>query len=429
MALENIELAAERHAGTEPHEGGHVNKALLRFLAMLFAFAMIVAACGDSDDESAEETAAPAETSAPAETTEAPEATEAPDTTEAAETTEAPDTTAAGEFEEITLLVVNNMAHLPVFYAQELGLWAERGLDVKVETLGSGADIAAGLESGQAEFGAVNGGTGVAPQRASGLLTKLVAPYNNDALNAKYVDWIGIIGRADSGLTTDPQSVTDCNGATCKVGVTGGGTPRAYLREWLTLNGLSEDDLEIVTMGAPDMLTAILNGDVDFVVPWDPFRQAAFDRLADNAVEISAGESLVTSSIGLGAVDGQLETNPDLFKRFIEGVVEAAYLIRLDPEAAAPVVVGFTNVSEDEAIRAMARNVYDPRVSVCTEYGVEITAQKLVDQGSIEVETPFTSADLIDASILNEVLAEHPEWLEDLPPVPDDASECVGYEG
>ena len=122
----------------------------------------------------------------------------------------------------------------------------------------SGADIAAGLESGQAEFGAVNGGTGVAPQRASGLLTKLVAPYNNDATNAKYVDWISIIGRADRGLTADPSSIIGK-----KVGVTGGGTPRAYLGEWLRINGLSEDQFEIVTMGAPDMLTAIVNGDVD----------------------------------------------------------------------------------------------------------------------------------------------------------------------
>ena len=398
-----------------------MNKTWLKTLAMLFAFAMIVAACGDSDDGGSDETSAP-ETTAAAETTAAPEATE---TTEASETTEAPETTEAVEFEDISLLVVNNMAHLPVFVAQEFGLWADRGLNVDVQTLGSGADIAAGLESGQAEFGAVNGGTGVAPQRASGLLTKLVAPYNNDALNAKYVQWIGMIGRADSGVTEDPASVVGK-----KVGVTGGGTPRAYLREWLSLNGLSEDDLEIVTMGAPDMLTAITNGDVDVVVPWDPFRQAAFDRLGDNAVEVSAGESLVTSSIGLGAVDGQLASNPDLFKRFIEGVVEATYLIRQDTESMAPVVLSFVDgISEEEAVAAMARNAYDPRVSVCTEYGVEITAQKLVDQGSIEVEIPFTAADLIDASILNEVLAEHPEWLADLAPLPAAASECEGFEG
>lgn len=381
-------------------------------------FALVVAACGDDDssgdDGDTATTAAPtATTAAPTETTEA-----------MTETTEAmTETTEVVEFDDVTLLVVNNMAHLPVFYAVEFGLWTDRGINADVQTLGSGADIAAGLESGQAEFGSVNGGTGVAPQRASGLLTKLVAPYNNDATNAKYVDWIGIVGRADRGITEDPASVV---GKT--FGVTGGGTPRAYLRAWLAKNGLSEDDIEIVAMGAPDMRTAVVNGDVDVVVPWSPFRTAALQDLGDNGVEVSAGESLVLSSIGLGAVDGQLEAKRDVFKRMTEGVVEAAYLIRQNPEEAATVVLSFIEgVSEEAVIEAIARNSYDPRVSVCTRYGVEITAQQLVDSGSIEGE--FTADDLIDSSVLDEVLAEHPEWIADLPPLPETVEECDGFEG
>ena len=381
-------------------------------------FALVVAACGDDDSsgddgDTATTAAATATTAAPTETTEA-----------MTETTEAmTETTEVVEFDEVSLLVVNNMAHLPVFFAVEFGLWTDRGINADVQTLGSGADIAAGLESGQAEFGAVNGGTGVAPQRASGLLTTLVAPYNNDATNAKYVDWIGIVGRADRGITEDPNSVV---GKT--FGVTGGGTPRAYLRAWLAQNGLSEDDIEIVAMGAPDMRTAVVNGDVDVVVPWSPFRTAAILDLGDNAVEVSAGESLVLSAIGLGAVDGQIEEKRDVFKRMIEGVVEASYLIRQSPEEAATVVLSFIEgVSEEAVIEAIERNTYDPRVSICTRYGVEITAQQLVDSGSIEGE--FTADDLIDSSVLDEVLAENPEWIADLPPLPETVEECDGFEG
>lgn len=315
------------------------------------------------------------------------------------------------------------MAHLPVFVAQEFGLWTDRGINADVQTLGSGADIAAALESGQAEFGAVNAGTGVAPQRASGLLTKLVAPYNNDATNAKYVDWIGIVGRVDRGLTTDPNSIVGK-----VVGVTAGGTPRAYLRAWLDKNGLTEDDIEIVTMSAPDMRTAIVNGDVDAVVPWSPFRTASLLDLGDNGVEVSPGESLVLSAIGLGAVDGQVDAQRDVFKRMIEGVVEATFLIRQDPEAIAPVVLSFIDgVSEEAVIEAIRRNSYDPRVSVCTRYGVEVTTQQLVDSGAFEGE--FTADDLLDTRVLDEVLEEHPEWIADLPPLPETVEECDGFEG
>lgn len=377
-----------------------------RHLWTLAVLALVIASCGTGAEPEATETTSPAtDTTAPTETT-------------GTETEE----TQPEEFLEATLLVVNNMAHLPVFVAQEFGLWADRGLNMNVETLGSGADIAAGLEAGQAEFGAVNAATGVAPQRASGLLTKLVVPYNNDATNAKYVDWIGMLGRVDRGLSTDPQSVVGK-----QVGVTGGGTPRAYLTEWLIQNELTEDDIEIVTMDPPDMVPALVNGDVDVVVPWEPFRIAALRRLGDNAVEVSPGEPLVLSTIGLGAIDGQIEDNPEIFRLMIEGLVEATQIVRQDPEGVAPVVLSFIDgIEEDEAIAAMARNKYDPRVSVCTRNGVEVTAAQLVEAGRFEGE--FTADDLIDTSILDEVLADHPEWIEDLPPLPDNVEDCEGFE-
>ena len=224
-------------------------------------------------------------------------------------------------------------------------------------------------------------------------------------------------------IPPDPSSIKGKN-----VGVTGGGTPRAYLRAWLAKNGLTEDDINIVTMGAPDMRTSIVSGEIDVAVPWSPFRTAALIELGDNGVQMSPGESLVLSAIGLGAVDGQLEAKRDIFKRMIEGVVEAAFLIRQDPEAIAPVVLGFIDgVSDVAVIEAIKVNKYDPRVSVCTRYGVEITAQQLVDSGSIEGS--FTADDLIDTSVLDEVLAEHPEWIDDLPPLPTAVEDCAGYEG
>jgi NitT/TauT family transport system substrate-binding protein len=397
-----------------------------RLLIALFALALLATACSSDDAETTTEDTvedATTTTAAPAdETTEAPAETEAPTTTEAMEEEVVEECT---EFKEATMLVVNNMAHLPSFYAQDFGLWADRCLNIDFQILGGGADIAAGLKAGQAEFGAVNGGTGVAPQRAGGLLTKLVAPYNNDATNAKYVDWISIIGRVDSGLTEDPASIKGM-----KVGVTGGGTPNAYLTEWLKINDMTKDDIEIVAMGAPDMLTAIVNGDVDAVVPWDPFRTSALRQLGDNGVDMSPGEDLVLSTIGLGAVDGEMAANPEVYKAFIEGIVEATFLIRQDPASAAPVVLSFVQgVTEEDAITAMERNVYDPRISICTEWGVEVTAQQLVDAGSIEVDEPFTSDDLLDASLLDEVLAEHPEWIADLPALPETVEECTGYDG
>ena len=397
-----------------------------RLLVLLFALALIASACSSGDDTAAteEEPEAPAaeaeEEEAEAEEEEPEEAEE-----EAMEDEEEEAEEAAAEFQDVTMLVVNNMAHLPAFVANEFGLWPDRGLNVDLQTLGSGADIAAGLQSGQAEFGGVNAGTGVAPQRAGGLLTKLVAPYNNDALNAQYVDWIHIVGRVDAGASEDPASIEGL-----RVGVTGGGTPAAYLNQFLLANGLTTDDIEVVAMGAPDMVTAIVNGDVDAIVPFSPFHETASRLLGDNAVTISPGESFVTSTIGLGAVDGQLESDPDTFRAFIEGIVEASYIVRTDPEASAEVVLSFIEgVTIEDVLAALENNSYDPRVSVCTEYGVESTAAALIESGAVESDTPFLASDLIDSSLLQEVLDANPQWLEDLPPLPETVEECSGFEG
>jgi len=393
-----------------------------RLWAVLFAVAILATACGSDDDSDAADDADADATAAETEEAEEP-AEEEPAEEEPAE--EEPAEEEPMEFQDVTLLVVNNMAHLPTFVASDFGLWTDRGLNVDVQILGGGADIAAGLEAGQAEFGAVNATTGVPPQRAGGLLTKLIAPYNSDATDAAYVDWVSIVGRVDAGLSTDPQSIVGK-----KVGVTGGGTPRAYLGGFLSTNNLTEDDIEIVTMGAPDMLTAIVNGEVDAVVPWDPFRTSALRQLAENGVDMTPDEPHTSSSIGLGAVDGQMEANPEVFKAFIEGVVEAAFLIRQDPDGAAPVVLNYIQgVTAEDAIEAMNRNSYDPRISICIRYAAETTSQQLVDQGRFEIDTPFTGDDLTDSSLLDEVLAEHPEWIADLPPLPESVEDCANYAG
>jgi PBP1b-binding outer membrane lipoprotein LpoB len=122
-----------------------------RLLIALFALALLATACSSDDAETTTEDTvedATTTTAAPAdETTEAPAETEAPTTTEAMEEEVVEECT---EFKEATMLVVNNMAHLPSFYAQDFGLWADRCLNIDFQILGGGADISAGLKAGQA---------------------------------------------------------------------------------------------------------------------------------------------------------------------------------------------------------------------------------------------------------------------------------------
>lgn len=367
--------------------------------ALLTAGALLAAACGNDDDSSA---AGPAADGDGTEETEAPE---------------------EEEFLDASLAVANSMAHLPVFVAQEFGLWTDRGLNVEIEILPTGADIAAALGAGEVEFAAANAATGIPPQRASGLETQLVAGYNNDATNALYVDWIGILGRADADITEDPESLIGR-----RVGVTPGGTPAEYWNQWLNQEGFTEDQFDVVTMNPADMPAAITTGEVDAVVPVSPFREVATIRLGDDAVDVSDGEPLVLSAIGLAALEGQVEEQEEIFRRMIEGLVEATSIIRQDPEGVASVVLGFIEgIDEEGAVAAMEKNVFDPRISVCTRYGVEATSERLVREGTID--QTFTADEILDTRLLDEILEANPEFIEDLPPLPENVEDCTGVGG
>ena len=177
------------------------------------------------------------------------------------------------------------------------------------------------------------------------------------------------------------------------------------------------------------MLTAIVNGDVDVVVPWDPFRTSALRQLGDNGVDVSPGENLVLSPSALarGRSDG---SQPEVFKAFIEGIVEATWIIRQDPESVAPVVLNFIQgVTEEDAIDAMERNsLRSPHLHLHPMHGPSHRSA-VGRAGRFEVDAPFTADDLLDRSLLDEVLAENPEWIADLPPLPENVEDCEGYEG
>lgn len=391
----------------------------LRIPMMVVALALVLAACGGDDpaDDPADD---------PVDDADAADDDAAGDDGAEDEADgddgEADDNAGADEFEEVTLFVASNLTHVPAFAALERGIWADLGLDVDLQILSSGADIMTGLSSGEAEFGAVNAATGVPSGRASGVDVKLVVPYANDATDARYVGRIGIIARADSGI--DPDDASTFVGKT--VGVLEGSTTDQYFRSFLAENDVDVEDVELLNVPVQEMRITVIQGQVDAVVPWEPATTQTIQDLGDEAVVVSRGESFVADVIGLGATEEGLAENEEIFERFILGLVEAAQWTRQNPDDAAQLSLNFiSGISFDVAREALEHQKFDTRVSVCTEEAVTRTAQELIDFGRIEADG-FTVDDLIDASILNRVTEENPQFFDDLPPVPETLEDCAG---
>src|SRR5690625_2616888 len=140
---------------------------------------------------------------------------------------------------------------------------------------------------------------------------------------------------------------------------------------------------------------------------------------------VERGGDYVADVIGIATLNSIVEEDPELIEKLVLGVVEGAQWVRQNPEEAGEILLSYIGgVELDDVVEGNSLTAYDPRVSVCTEEGVMTAAQSLIDSGQIEVES-FEMHELLNVEILNDVMDEHPEYFDDLEPLPETLDECL----
>jgi sulfonate transport system substrate-binding protein len=324
---------------------------------------------------------------------------------------------------EVTFVVVNNLFSTPAFVAIENGYWVTQRLNVRLKLTASGRQVTQALQAGEAQFGHASLSTTTASARASGNLLKGVMPYFNAA---DYVALGGraIIGRKDRGIdANDPKSMLGK-----KIAHLTGSTNEVYMREWFNKHRLDIAKTQLVSVPVEDMPITITQGLVDAVVPWEPQTSQAIRELGRNAAVVSRNEpGLVTDIIGVVAHQDWIKKNYDLLEEFSIGIAHAAQFIRRDPKAAAEIDTRYLDgLNVDDATEGVTYLHWDPRISVCTDYGILRAAADMVREGLIKPARPFEPNDFYDTTVLDRITANQPELFADLPPLPKALSQCKG---
>ncbi len=96
-------------------------------------------------------------------------------------------------------------------------------------------------------------------------------------------------------------------------------------------NGLSIDDGELVDLKPSGIVKAVINGDVDAGVTWDPNVYSIKEELGGNAVSWSVVESFYFVLI---TKEDWIKNNPAAAERFIKSVLEAEDYIKDNSEEA-----------------------------------------------------------------------------------------------
>jgi ABC-type nitrate/sulfonate/bicarbonate transport system substrate-binding protein len=328
---------------------------------------------------------------------------------------------------EVTYIVVNNLFSTPAYVAAENGYWAKQGLNVSVKLTSSGRAVVQAVQAGDAQFGHAALSTTTASARASGNMLKGVIAYYNAADYLAKAGGRAIIGRRDRGIeAANPKSMEGK-----KIAHLTGSTNEVYLRAWFKKQGLDITKSQLVSVPVENMPITIGQGLVDAIAPWEPYTAQAVRELGSNAVVVSRGEAgIVADAIGAVAHEDWIKKNYDFVEKFSLGLIEAAAFVRKNPKEAAEIATRYLDgLNVRDATEGLTFLSWDPRISICTIEGLVRTGNEMIATGLLKKDKPFEPADFYDDTVFKRIVAKHPEFFADLPPLPATVAECKGQLG
>jgi aliphatic sulfonates family ABC transporter substrate-binding protein len=142
--------------------------------------------------------------------------------------------------------------------AKELGYFEKEGLDVEISTFSYGPPIIEAIASKSVDFGLL-GDLPVFSGIANGIDITIPA-----IASSSYLSY-GIIARKASGV----QTLGDLKGK--KIALPFGSNVQPLLHLYLEKAGVKETEIELINLSAIDAVGAILAGQVDAAVIWDPY--------------------------------------------------------------------------------------------------------------------------------------------------------------
>lgn len=232
--------------------------------------------------------------------------------------------------------VTFNMGWLPqgsmagVIVAIDQGFYAEAGLDVEAVRGFGGIRTVNEIDQGMFEFG-YGDPLAIILNRRNGGSTRLVGAINDR--------WPAALCFIKSRHTI--ESPADLAGLT----VGGGQTSpmQVIVPEWLKLNGMSPDDIELMQLDPAIVVNSLIEGQIDAGECWKGNSLALFQKRAA-AADLEVGW-IAYSSFGLDIYGNGIVTaektitdNPDLVRRFVAATYRGYEWVENNPGQAADIV-------------------------------------------------------------------------------------------
>ncbi len=285
--------------------------------------------------------------------------------------------------------------------ADQNGYFAEEGLALDVVAGGPNVDGVASVASGRAEIGSISSSPSLMLARSQGLPVKCIA--------AGYQQHPFTYFSLEKNPVREPKDLIGKTVAT-------NGTARILLQALLAANGIPEDQVEVLVMGAD--MSPLLTGQADVVTGWKT-NVSALSVLGPERVDMTlwdAGIKLYANPYYV--TDKSLNENPEQVRGMLRAIARGWGWVHDNPEAAVDTLVSrYPNLDRDAELAAVGSVVEYSFNEVTREHGWGTMTREnwqaqidIYDRlGQFEGAAPAVD-DVMTLSVLDEIAAVRPVY-------------------
>ena len=229
-----------------------------------------------------------------------------------------------------------------VYIADGADLWANNGLDVEVAKFTAGRLALDAVLTESAQFcTTTQSPTLLAAMR--GLKPRIVADFSRSSREML------VSANRKSGVT----KAADLKGK--KVGTKVGTSGHFFLNQFLALHDLTLRDVEVVNMGGPEMVTAVVKGDID-AFAWDWLSVTAAQNQAGDDILVldhTGIEKIWGYHLILVANDKVVQESPDVVEMAVKSLLDAERFIADNPDKTIEHVAKRTATSAEDTAKGI----------------------------------------------------------------------------
>jgi ABC-type nitrate/sulfonate/bicarbonate transport system substrate-binding protein len=268
--------------------------------------------------------------------------------------------------------------------AKTKGFFRDEGLDAEVTVFTTGATATEAFRAGRGDFISAGDLPSAAMWKTGNVIG--LAPLSADT------EIFGIVGKKEINAPGDLRGR--------KVATRIGSTGEFLLYRYLASGGLSPSDITIVDLAPPDMVVALVHGDIDAFAWLAPFTTRAVST-GTNIRIITSARGLANNRIILSVTKSFANQTPELVRAVLRATKRATEFVRSNPEEATKIWADAVQGNVAQSLPVVRLIAYDMTFNDAFVNDMNELAKFMVQKGALK--EPINWAVEMNTSFLREV--------------------------